>query len=81
MKLIGIQGLAGRLQAASGVGDSGPARNQLNMIVARRHAIVHEGDLLRHQRGGKVKKRPIERIYVQQSLAFLDGFVGHLENV
>ena len=53
-ELVGIRGLTGRLQAGYRVGNISPIKNQLNNIVQRRHQIVHEGDLIRHQRGGRV---------------------------
>lgn len=58
-----------------------PTRNQLNALVQRRHRIVHEGDLIRHQRGGQTRAQSITRKYVADSLDFLDTLVGHLENV
>ncbi|MBR9883423.1 MAG: hypothetical protein GYB21_07085 [Oceanospirillales bacterium] len=79
--LIGVKGLAGKLQSHFGVGDFNPIRNQLNKIAERRNHIVHEGDLARHQRGGGVKAQKIERKFVEDSLAFLDDFVAALEQV
>jgi hypothetical protein len=78
-ELIGISGLAGKLQSAYGVADITPIRSQLNNIAQRRHFIVHEGDLIRHQRGGQTRVHPITRKYVQDSLAFFDTLVAHLE--
>jgi hypothetical protein len=80
-ELIGVGGLAGKLQTAYHVGDITPIRAQLNKIVERRNFIVHEGDLVRHQRGGQTRVYPIARKYVAESLDFLDTFVGHLEAV
>lgn len=77
-ELIGIKGLAGQLQDAYGVGDFTPIRRQLDDIVSRRHRIVHEGDLVRHERGGKTRKNDVSRKYVEESLTFLDTFVGNL---
>lgn len=58
-----------------------PLKDQLNQIASRRNSIVHEGDLVKHERGGAVKMQPISRKYVADKLDFLDQFVGHLENV
>lgn len=80
-ELVGITGVAGRLQAAYGVGNIDPIRKQLNNIVQRRHQIVHEGDLVRHQRGGRPRVHPITKRYVHESLDFFDAFVGHLEAI
>ncbi|WP_420426819.1 hypothetical protein [Algiphilus sp.] len=80
-KLLGITNLAGQLQGAMGLGDISPVRNQLNQIVARRNHIVHEGDIVRHQRGGNLRPRELQPAFVNQSLDFLDDFVGHLEQV
>lgn len=79
--LLGVTNLSGQLQAAYVVGDMKPIKNQLNQIAARRNSIVHEGDLVKHERGGAVKMQPIARKYVEDTLDFLDQFVGHLENV
>ena len=80
-KLIGIGGLAGKLQAGYGVGDFTPTREQLDGIVDKRNRIVHEGDLVRHKRGGAARTNKVSRKYVEESLDFLDGFVAQLEAV
>jgi hypothetical protein len=79
--LLGITNLAGQLQAACGVGDIRPMQRQLNELVRKRNLIVHEGDLVRHQRAGHVRKNEISRLYVVASLDFLDGLVDKLEAV
>jgi len=79
--LIGISGLAGRLQQGYAIGNFEPIRGQLNAIVDKRHRIVHEGDLIRHERGGQVRKNQISRKYVAESLDFIDNFVIQLEQV
>jgi hypothetical protein len=56
-------------------------KEQLNKVVARRNQIVHEGDLPRHQRGGQVYVQEIRRLWVQESLDFLNDFAGKLEAV
>jgi hypothetical protein len=80
-QLIGIPGLGGRLQTAYHVAKLTPIRNQLNAIATRRNQVVHEGDLVRHRRGGKVRKQGITRKFVDDSIGFLETFVGHLESV
>ena len=79
--LLGVKDLAKQLQTAYGVGDLKAFKSQLAGIAMRRNQIVHEGDLVRHERGGQVKWHEINRKYVADSLDFLDTFVGHLENV
>ncbi len=80
-ELIGIQGFDGKIQAAYHLRDISPLRSRLNKIVERRNFIVHEGDLIRHERGGQVKRRPLARKYVADTLDFLDSFVRHLDGI
>jgi hypothetical protein len=80
-ELVGVAGLTGKLQAAYGVGDMRPFKKQLGTLVQRRNFIVHEGDLVRHQRGGRVRMHLITRKYVEDSLVFLDTLVTHLETI
>ena len=80
-ELIGIGGLGGRLRVAYAVGDISTIKNQLNNIVQRRHQIVHEGDLIRHQRGGQTRVHSITTKYVHDSLDCLDVLVGHLNTI
>jgi hypothetical protein len=77
--LLGENNLAGKLQTAFKVGDIKQISSELNEIVRTRHLIVHEGHLVRHQRAGDVRALQISRKYVQESLDFLDKFVGHLD--
>jgi hypothetical protein len=79
--LLGVTNLAGQLQTAYQIPEIKPIKAQLGQIANRRNSIVHEGDLLKHERGGKVRMQPISRKYVEDTLTFLDTFVGHLENV
>lgn len=80
-QLIGINGLAGSLQAALGLGDFTPTKDQLNEIARRRNLIVHEGDIPRHKRGGKPTAQSIEPQYVRTSLDFLNRFATALDTV
>ena len=48
--LLGITNLTGRLQSAYRVSNMKPIKRQLNNIAARRNSIVHEGDLVKHER-------------------------------
>lgn len=80
-ELIGVGGFTGRLQKAYALSDIQPLRNQLGNLVQRRNFIVHEGDLVRHQRGGRCRVRPVQRKYVADSLDFLDTLVTHMEAI
>jgi hypothetical protein len=79
--LLGVKNLTPQLQGAYAVGDLKAIKSQLGGIAMRRNQIVHEGDLLRHERGGQIKWHEINRKYVSDSLDFLDALVGHLEGV
>lgn len=79
--LIGINGWRGQLQTIYAIPDLKPIQSELGRIVNRRNFIVHEGDLIRHQRGGNVKIRDIQPSFVESGLDFLDGFVGGLEQI
>jgi hypothetical protein len=80
-KLIGETNLAGRLQNAYRIGDITSVKDQLGEIAKRRNWIVHEGDLVRHQRGGVCRCHDVSPKFVHDSLDFLDDFVNHLESV
>lgn len=80
-RLLGVNNLAGQLQTAYGAGDLRAVKVQLANIAKRRNQIVHEGDLVVHERGGQVKWHDIKRKYVADSLDFLDKFVWHLDSV
>ena len=80
-ELLGVTNFGGQVQGAFGIGDVAPIRKRLNDIVHKRNLCVHEGELVRHQRGGSVKKSGISRKFVQESLEFLDDFVEKLELV
>jgi hypothetical protein len=78
---LGIKNLSGQLQAAYKVANLNAVKSQLNNIANRRNQIVHEGDLVRHERGGQVSWHPINRKYVADSLTFIDELVQKLETV
>jgi len=80
-KLLGIKNLTGKLQTAYGTGNMTAVKDQLAKIAKRRNQIVHEGDLVVHERGGQLQWHSIERKYVADSLDFLDIFVSHLDSV
>lgn len=81
--LIGINGLDGRLQAAYGVHNLRNVKREHSTIIAKRNHIVHEGDIVKHQRAGHahIRKNPISRQFVDSSITFLDTLVRHLETI
>lgn len=80
-KLIGVSGIAGSIQSRNGFGDMDEYKRELGRIVGRRNRIVHEGDIPRHQRGGRPQKEPITPEFVDKSMAFVEDFVTELENI
>ena len=56
--MIGINGVWGLLQEMYEVADITPVKSQFDEIARRRNLIVHEGDLVRHERGGKPRLNP-----------------------
>jgi len=80
-RLIGVTDMAGKIQTSKGLGDLKAYKKQLNAIVERRHKIVHEGDLPRHERGGIAKKVPISRAFIVSSLTHLEDFVNEMEKI
>jgi hypothetical protein len=79
--LIGIRDMASQVQSKNKLSSVKPLKAELNQIVRRRNQIVHEGDLVRHQRGGKPRRHPIDAAYVRRSMDFIDNLVLKLENV
>ena len=53
----------------------------LNRIVDRRNEIVHEGDLKRTKRGGKLTLHAISRSQVQQDVNWVSSLVRSIESV
>lgn len=80
-ELIGIAGLTGKLQTLYQKPDIRLEKRALNRIVARRNWIVHEGDLVRHQRGGNTSCHEIAPKFARGSLKFLDNLCGKLDRV
>lgn len=77
--LIGVNDFAGQVQTAYRTDNLNSVKEKLSQIIKRRNYIVHEGDLVRHQRAGSVRRRRIERGEVEHSLDFLDDFVAKLD--
>lgn len=80
-RMIGVNGVWGILQTKHHVTNVGSVKKQLGDIARRRNLIVHEGDLVRHRRGGHVRVSEISKKYVHDSIDFLDALVASLEKV
>lgn len=81
--LIGINGLDGQLQTAYAAANLGSIKREHTSIIVKRNHIVHEGDLVKHQRAGhaNIRKNAISRQFVDSSIAHLDTLVQHLETI
>lgn len=80
-RLIGVSGLAGDIQANKGLSDLTSYKKQLALVVERRHRIVHEGDLPRHQRGGQAIKASITPKQVNDAINYIEDLVAELEKI
>lgn len=80
-ELIGITGLTGKLQTLYQKPDIKREKEALNKIVARRNWIVHEGDLVRHKRGGNTNCHEIAPKFARGSLRFLDDLCRKLDRI
>lgn len=80
--LLGITDLKAQIIDREGIADfRKEIVEPLNRAVRRRNVFVHEGDLVRHKRAGKVRPEPISRTFVKDSLDFLNRLVDVLERV
>ena len=80
-ELLGVTNLAGQLQTSYRVGDINPIKRQFNRIIQRRNWIVHEGDLIRHKKGGKARCHEIAPKFVREGLEFIDDYTERLDSV
>jgi hypothetical protein len=80
-ELVGVNGLAGQIQAARHAATIQPLKKQLGDIARRRNQIVHEGDLVRHRRGGQPKRHPVDRTYAKNSISFVQDLVDTLDKL
>lgn len=78
-ELLGVNDLAGQLQTLYTIGDFGPKKDYLNKIITRRNWIVHEGDLIRHRKGGKARCHEITPKFVREGLEFMDSLSEKLD--
>jgi len=53
---------------------------RLNKVAARRNKIVHEGDLVRHEKGGKLRQAKITPNQVAKEIIWLGEFVDAIEH-
>jgi hypothetical protein len=54
---------------------------RLNQIVDRRNRIVHEGDVVRRRRGGRLALHPISRNQVEQDIQWITTLANSIETV
>lgn len=54
---------------------------RLNKLIARRNRIVHEGDLVRHQRAGAVRRHEIQTTEVAEEITWITQLVNALDNL
>jgi len=59
----------------------GDVTDHLKKIVDCRNKIVHEGDVLRRRRGGKLALHPVSRRQVQQDVQWVASLVGAIETI
>jgi hypothetical protein len=78
LSIIGITGIwtscAGHLAC-----EPKDVTKRLNSIVSRRNKIVHEGDLIRHRRGGRVRHAEITTARVASDVIWLAKLVEAIE--
>jgi hypothetical protein len=53
--------------------------NRLNRVVSRRNRIVHEGDIVRHKKGGKLRHAPITRKQVAAEIIWVGDLIDAIE--
>ncbi|MCL6564986.1 MAG: hypothetical protein K6U09_01030 [Acidobacteriia bacterium] len=80
MKIIGVDNLWGKCAQRLGCQPRDIAK-RLNKIVDRRNRIVHEGDILRRKRGGKIAYHPIQATEVAGDIKWLSDLVNTIEDV
>ena len=54
---------------------------KLNRIIARRNRIVHEGDLVRHERAGGVRRHGIQPAEISDLITWISDLVAALEQL
>jgi hypothetical protein len=80
LSIVGVTGLWTSCSQQMGCGAK-DVTSRLNKIVSRRNKIVHEGDIVRHQRGGKVRHAEITPTQVANDVKWLDSLVNAIEAV
>lgn len=80
-RLIGLSGLAGKIQTARHLSSIDPLKRKLDKIADRRNKIVHEADLVRHVRAGKIRPIELTSREVKDSVQFLKDLVTTLEGI
>lgn len=55
--------------------------SKLNRVIARRNRIVHEGDLVRHERAGAVRRHDIKTTEVSELITWISALVAAMEQL
>ena len=79
MKVIGVGDLWGQCALRMRCQPQDITR-RLNKIVDRRNRIVHEGDILRRKRGGKIAYHEITAKEVAGDITWLSSLVDAIEH-
>ncbi len=81
--LIGIGGIDGKIQASLREANLGAFKDELNAAIRQRNQIVHEGDLVRHERTGNacVRKHRIQPHAVRSGMDTIRKLVEELEKI
>lgn len=80
MRIIGVDDLWGQCAHRLGC-QPRDIHKRLNKIVDRRNRIVHEGDILRRRRGGRIAYHPIRASEVADDILWLGNLVNAIEAV
>jgi hypothetical protein len=73
LSIIGVQDFWARVSRSLS-SDADSVKSQLTAIANRRHAIVHEGDLVRSKKAGN-RSRPIAPGFTEKSILFIKELV------
>lgn len=80
-RLLGYNNLEKSLKHAYRKPDIDNEKKELNELAHRRNKIVHEGDIKRTQRGGRLSLNEISPNYVSDKIAFVKVFINKLETI
>jgi hypothetical protein len=78
LKIIGVENLWPTCATEMGC-TANDIVTRLRDIVDRRNKIVHEGDIVRHKRGGKIRYRKITPRQVAKDIVWIGDLVDAIE--